>query len=138
MDDCYDVTDTHLAKKSADSFECFSTVCDHDYLNPDKDAWKDGKTALMRASEALDAYAVIALCGRKASVTGENRKDGNKTAIEYAKGGGEGRGKDSSEEEKRNRERVVKLLEAERDGTEEGVERFMKRLEEVELPKDEA
>ena len=93
MDDCYDVTDTHLAKKSADSFECFSTVCDHDYLNPDKDAWKDGKTALMRASEALDAYAVIALCGRKASVTGENRKDGNKTAIEYAKGGGEGRGK---------------------------------------------
>ena len=85
------MTDTHLAKKSADSFECFSTVCDHDYLNPDKDAWKDGKTALMRASEALDAYAVIALCGRKASVTGENRKDGNKTAIEYAKGGGEKR-----------------------------------------------
>jgi hypothetical protein len=32
----------------------------------------------------------------------------------------------------------VKLLEAERDGTEEGLERFMKRLEEVELPKDEA
>ena len=70
------MTDTHLAKKSAESFECFSTVCEHDYLNPDKDAWKDGKTALMRASEALDAYAVIALCGRKASVTGENRKDG--------------------------------------------------------------
>ena len=48
MDDCYDATDTHLAKKSADSFECFSTVCDHDYLNPDKDVERRENSAHAR------------------------------------------------------------------------------------------
>jgi hypothetical protein len=59
-------------------------------LNPDKDFWGDGKTALQRAAERCDAYASFA------------------------------------------------LLESERDGTDAGLERFLKRLEEVRLPNEDA
>jgi len=80
----------------------------------------------------LDAYASFALLERKASVKATNRRDGNKTAIDYARGM-----KVTSEEEKNNKNRVIRMLESERDGTDAGLERFLKRLEEVRLPKDE-
>ena len=104
--------DEHFTKETEDSFACFSTICSHDHLNPDKDFWGDGKTALQRAAERCDAYASFALLERKASVEATNRRDGNKTAIDYARGM-----KVTSEEEKENKNRVIRLLESERDGT---------------------
>ena len=126
-------TDEHFTKQTEDSFACFSTICSHDHLNPDKDFWGDGKTALQRAAERCDAYASFALLERKASVEATNRRDGNKTAIDYARGM-----KVTSEEEKENKNRVIRLLESERDGTDAGLERFLKRLEEVRLPNEDA
>jgi ankyrin repeat protein len=118
-------TDAHLAKKSNDSFACFAAVCGHTHLNPDKDVWKDGKTALQRAAENLDARACFALLERKASVSAKNHRDGNKTAVEYAERAAPIA---KTNEALENKERVVKLLQAERDGTEEGLERFKKKL----------
>lgn len=126
-------TDEHFTKQTEDSFACFSTICSHDHLNPDKNFWGDGKTALQRAAERCDAYASFALLERKASVEATNRRDGNKTAIDYARGM-----KVTSEEEKENKNRVIRLLESERDGTDAGLERFLKRLEEVRLPNEDA
>ena len=80
----------------------------------------------------MDAYASFALLERKASVKATNRRDGNKTAIDYARGM-----KVTSEEEKNNKNREIRMMESERDGTDAGLERFLKRLEEVRLPKDE-
>jgi hypothetical protein len=73
----------------------------------------------------LDARACFALLERKASVSAKNHRDGNKTAVEYAERAAPSA---KTDEALANKERVVKLLQAERDGTEEGLERFKKKL----------
>ena len=43
-----------------------------------------------------------------------------------------------NDKKKENKNRVIRLLESERDGTDAGLERFLKRLEEVRLPNEDA
>jgi hypothetical protein len=112
----------HLHSKTERTFEILCHCIDHDHLNVDKDMWGDGRTSLMRSAQTGDQFTCFALLGRGANVLQKNQRDSNKNAIDYAFENGH--------------KKVCDLLKAERDGTEDGMERFVEMLDGVELPKD--